>query len=768
VTDAGDRSGWSRPRTVLVQRFGTHKSLARRGLVAGLVVAAVAIPTTASGVTTRTPAPGPAPASSPTAGSGTTPGSSPTTGSGATPPPTQTDPAVASPGATGPAGTATPPDGTPDGTLDGGPYGRRDRGPGTATVDVSTAAVAGSDGVPVDVAVTAPGDAAISPLTVRLPDGVTGRPTLLAGAVDGAPVAGPLTVRGSTLTWSPSVPSTPATGAARRVTLRIGGLAWPARAVTGETVTVTLGPLGAPDAVGSTLLTTSADTPCGTFRGAGWVAAENSRPGVRWLRKHVGPARRTSTAAYTSTVSGDCGSEVTFYVSTTAARYSIRAVRTGWYGGTSGRLLWTSPPLPGGVQKQMTLDPATGERRAIWQPGYTLVLPGSWPPGAYMFEVVPETGEPAYVPFTYTDSGSNAALLVQSSVLTWQAYNSYGGASLYRGPGHSPETRARVVSFQRPYYTSNTPTDSMTFLRHELPLISYAEQLGLDVTYWTDLDLDASNVAQLSRHRALVLLGHDEYWTNPMRRTVEAAVAGGMNLLSLGANQAYWRARVETPPGATLPSVTVYRHAEEDPVKDLGGATIRWRDAGEPESRLFGSMYSCLDYYGDGHVTTPEAWPFAGLPASARDADGTIRLPGVIGQEEDRYFPEAAPFGRDVQVLAHTDFPCRAHGNAPGGWDLTYSTVRDGHAGVLAVGTMYWVCSLDATCLGRPTDPVTAPRVRAITRTVLETFAAGPAGLAHPAVPNTRVTRQLFGGFGTVQGAGDGFDSYAEDADDDD
>ena len=63
-----------------------------------------------------------------------------------------------------------------------------------------------------------------------------------------------------------------------------------------------------------------------------------------------------------------------------------------------------------------------------------------------------------------------------------------------------------------------------------------------------------------------------------------------------------------------------------------------------------------------------------------------------------------------------------------------------------------------------PHRPDRPPRVRAITRTVVEAFAAGPAGLAHPAVPNTPVAVPLFGGFGTVHGAGDGYDSFADDS----
>jgi hypothetical protein len=50
------------------------------------------------------------------------------------------------------------------------------------------------------------------------------------------------------------------------------------------------------------------------------------------------------------------------------------------------------------------------------------------------------------------------------------------------------------------------------FVGNELPVIYQAEQLGLDVTYWTDVDLHAQPQL-LDNHRALVSLGHDEYWS---------------------------------------------------------------------------------------------------------------------------------------------------------------------------------------------------------------------------------------------------------------
>jgi hypothetical protein len=66
-------------------------------------------------------------------------------------------------------------------------------------------------------------------------------------------------------------------------------------------------------------------------------------------------------------------------------------------------------------------------------------------------KLVAATGQ-RFVPLTVRDDASRAALVVQNAVTTWQAYNLWGGRSLYVGPDGSLETRSRVVSFDRPYY----------------------------------------------------------------------------------------------------------------------------------------------------------------------------------------------------------------------------------------------------------------------------------------------------------------------------
>src|SRR5207302_31796 len=137
----------------------------------------------------------------------------------------------------------------------------------------------------------------------------------------------------------------------------------------------------------------------------------------------------------------------------------------------------------------------------------------------YLLKLVAASGQEQYVPLTVRDDTSRAAFVVQNSVTTWQAYNTWGGYSLYQGSQGDFDQRARVVSFDRPYGIGDGSGD---FLGNELPLVSLMESLGLDVTYWTDVDLhERANL--LVNHKALLTLGHDEYWSRAMRDGAMAA-----------------------------------------------------------------------------------------------------------------------------------------------------------------------------------------------------------------------------------------------------
>ena len=117
--------------------------------------------------------------------------------------------------------------------------------------------------------------------------------------------------------------------------------------------------------------------------------------------------------------------------------------------------------------------------------------------GDYLLKLVGSGGQEGYVPLTVSDPASTAAYLVINRTFTEEGWNTYGGYSFYQGQGPCPPgsgtypvcNRARVVSFDRPYNTGNGASD---FLGNEFPLVQFCEEHGLDVSYVTDVDLDAT------------------------------------------------------------------------------------------------------------------------------------------------------------------------------------------------------------------------------------------------------------------------------------
>ena len=94
----------------------------------------------------------------------------------------------------------------------------------------------------------------------------------------------------------------------------------------------------------------------------------------------------------------------------------------------------------------------------------------------------------------------------------------------------------------------------------------------------------------------------------------------------------------------------------------------------------------------------------------------------------------------NLEVLAHSPLTCR--GKSDFG-DMSYYAAGSG-AGVFASGTIHWICSIDGVC---PITSEGADVVRQVTQNVLMTFAAGPAGMAHPSRSNVAAV-------GTGTGAG--------------
>ncbi|MBP2703566.1 hypothetical protein JOL79_07100 [Microbispora sp. RL4-1S] len=438
-----------------------------------------------------------------------------------------------------------------------------------------------------------------------------------------------------------------------------------------------------------------------------------------WRLRRYGP--QEAVEAYCDQVSVLPGETAWLHMSTTAERVRVTAYRMGWYGGALARAVWRSGPVRGHRQSPGRFAPATRTNYAAW--GRSLAIPTEgWPEGAYLLRLDADHGPQRYVPLIVRSaSGAGRTVLVHAAA-TWQAYNRWGGSSLYYGEDGRYLSRSLAVSFDRPY----DKTGIKKFLVHERPVVELAERLGLPLAYTTGVDLDAGGEV-LDGASAVVFLGHDEYWTPQARRRVTGARDAGVNLAFLGANSCYRRVRLEK--GRRL--VVCYKtDVTGDPLygrrPSLVTTDFRAAPAPDPESSLVGVYYDGYPADAPYVVRAPRHWAFAGTGVERGDA-----FPHLVGVEYDRVTPQV-PTPRPLQILSHSPLTCVGR---PSFADSAYYTAPGG-AGVFATGTMRWAealmagtrDSLQAHGIGARTRRF----VTTVTENVLRGFAEGPAAARLP------------------------------------
>jgi hypothetical protein len=421
---------------------------------------------------------------------------------------------------------------------------------------------------------------------------------------------------------------------------------------------------------------------------AAWLIAENQKPGtLDWIVNHVQPDH--TLEGFASQVSAVAGDDIALYISTTGQAVQVQAYRMGYYQGLGARLIYQSDMVAAGQQAAPVVSPGIGTVSCPWSPTLSFTVDSTWPPGCYLLKLVGNAGQEQFIPLTVRDDDSIAAFVIQNSVTTWQAYNLYGSYSLYYGPDASGKpifaNRARAVSFDRPYPQS-WASGAADFMGNEYPLLYDLERLGLDLTYWTDVDLH-TNPSLLNNHNCLFSLGHDEYWSQPMRQGAEAANAAGVNLAFLGANACYRQIRLQSTSVGPNRLQVCYKDATEDPManQDPSLTTVNWNQApvNNPESTMIGSTYQSVGALANITVTDASNWFFDGCNLT----DGQV-LPNMIVGEYDRFVP-ALPGPRNLDVLAHSPIPGQRNFS-----DLTYYTAPGQGGGVLASGSATFVYRL--------------------------------------------------------------------------
>ncbi len=174
-----------------------------------------------------------------------------------------------------------------------------------------------------------------------------------------------------------------------------------------------------------------------------------------------------------------------------------------------------------------------------WPAQVSMEIPADWKSGYYSIRFTlrgekPVPAEPYFV-VRPKEPGKNAKILLQFSTNTYNAYTNWGGYSLYAYHGKN-KVQGRRVSFDRP--------QTSQFGNWELPFVAWAEANGYALDFCANSDLEF-RPELLKPYKLVLSVGHDEYWSKPMRDHLEKYIGDGGNVAFFSGNTCCWQVRTE-------------------------------------------------------------------------------------------------------------------------------------------------------------------------------------------------------------------------------
>ena len=264
--------------------------------------------------------------------------------------------------------------------------------------------------------------------------------------------------------------------------------------------------------------TAAAGGPCA----ANAITAENCLTGNPSSEWDVSGAGDPSIQGYATQISVNRGGTVQFKVDTNATNYRFDIYRMGYYGGMGARKITTVNPsasLPQNQPNCLTQASTGLIDCGNWAVSGSWTVPATATSGIYFAKVVrTDTGGASHIVFIVRNDASTSDLVFQTSDTTWQAYNNYGGNSLYVGsPGTNPG-RAYKVSYNRPFTTRGDRRRPGLGVQRRIPdgPLARGQRLRRELHHRRRHRSRAR--ACCSSHRAFLSVGHDEYWSGAAAR----------------------------------------------------------------------------------------------------------------------------------------------------------------------------------------------------------------------------------------------------------
>jgi len=382
---------------------------------------------------------------------------------------------------------------------------------------------------------------------------------------------------------------------------------------------------------------------------------------------------------YTDRWSYAPGAAIRLYVSTTLPRFDLEI----WRDGVERQVVLERKGITGAFHPTPEDCSVNG---CGWPVAVQLAIGTDWRSGGYIVRLVGITADGARLEYHHVfllcaAGGSEAPILLVAATGTWLAYNDWGGSNHYEGiTGPARDQFSPRVSMLRPFSRGfavlpegaprvpfRLPPVMGAALRHphvewayangyskkyasagwasyERHFLRWAEQAGYGVDVCALHDLHADPTV-LSRYRAVVFVGHDEYWTREARDAVDAYVEAGGHVARFAGNF-LWQTRIEN--GGTTQVCYKYRARAEDPLYNSKGralTTTAWEsmEVARPGASTFGvnalrGMYAgwagaVPRGAGGFTVYRPAHWAFAGTDLYYGDVFGAASR--IFGYEVD-------------------------------------------------------------------------------------------------------------------------------------
>lgn len=323
---------------------------------------------------------------------------------------------------------------------------------------------------------------------------------------------------------------------------------------------------------------------------------------------------------YPGNVSYKAGEELSLHISCSSTKYSIEIARLG----ASREVVWSKKDFVG---QSHPVPENSSSHGCQWPAAAKITIPDSWRSGYYevSFRTSDSGGKYAYRGARSAEStcffviraqhpGSTSKILLQLSTNTYNAYNNWGGTSLYAYNGRA-NIQGHRVSFHRP------PTSQ--FKNWEFPFATWAESNGIALEYAANSDLEY-HPEILKAYRLVLSVGHDEYWSAPMRDHLESYIGSGGNVAFLSGNTCCWQIRSEDSGSAFVCWKQRYVMDPLFPSGDHRLLSTLWSHhlVERPENRLtgvgflFGGYHKSHGQFMDGSgaytVHRPDHWIFEG------------------------------------------------------------------------------------------------------------------------------------------------------------